>query len=237
MSFRWAAVTAIIASALLGCSAAPSVAPSVAQSVAPSLAPSPSNRAPTAAPPSASVLPGPTTSPSGPATPTARFDQALVRGLLTPTIATLVATPTGFLLAGDEPDGPSFLATGSADGRTWTARASDDFTPAFTDVAVGPGGWVASQRLSNAFRGAVWTSSDGEIWRQVPPQPTLADAIDGRVVAGSNGFVMLGQTEVAGTSLPAIFSSPDGSRWSAPAVPGFSIDGVVAVSSGYLAHG
>lgn len=99
----------------------------------------------------------------------------------------------------------------SPNGLDWTQRLRllppegwDDIYPA--GIAYGNGRFVAAwaqQGPENAWDGFTYTSSDGIVWTQADPNPSLTGPVD--LVYGNGGFILLDSNRV--------LTSPDGTAW------------------------
>ncbi|WP_030164831.1 hypothetical protein [Spirillospora albida] len=116
-------------------------------------------------------------------------------------LADAVHGPQGWVAVGRGVAGALVLA--SPDGRTWS-RPSFPPGPAPTGVASGKAGYVA------VGPGGAWRSGDLKGWRRAGVDGTLAD-----VVATSKGYAAVGAKGTA----PAVWTSPDGLKWTAVKLP------------------
>ncbi len=216
-----------------GCSAKP-----------PSVAPSP----PTSSSSSRPITPvgTPPVLPSAvPADVTLQVADAALRR---PIVVDLVPTPSGFALLGydADADGPAgrFLVSGSPDGRSWSRLTAGATGPAFTFLTAGPLGWIAS---SDEIVGAdqlteLWFSADGKGWDRVPDQAglsmsNLSGGERNPLSAGPTGFAIVGQTLEGGSSVTAVWVSPDGRSWTeARALHGHDVGRVIATTVGFVAY-
>ncbi len=225
------------------------VALCVAIAVAAACSPSPSQApvstggpAPSDATSSAVPRPSPSSAEPGPdivlrPVDGAPLDAAIVRSL--------VATPSGFAVLGvGSANGPAtFTLLGSSDGRRWSRVATGPSGPAFSFLAGGPLGWIASSSEANGTVGAtaLWFSTDGVAWDRVADGsgPALADLSNSEtnpLSAGSVGFAIVGQLTEAGNSVNATWVSRDGRTWAeATALHGRNTDRVLPLPEGFLA--
>jgi hypothetical protein len=98
-------------------------------------------------------------------------------------------------------------------------RVIEVANPGFVaSVAESDKGWVAVG-AGEAGKAAIWRSDDGEGWEPVASLPTPAGPL-GRVVAGGPGFIASGNTADVDVGAPFVWTSADGSSWSAVALPG-----------------
>ncbi|TDD77831.1 hypothetical protein [Actinomadura rubrisoli] len=111
----------------------------------------------------------------------------------------------GWLAVGRTSSGakPGPLALVSPDGVTWR-KATFPAGPAPVAATTGPAGYVA------VGTGAAWRSSDLKGWRRTDVDGAPAD-----VAATTRGYVAVGGREKA----PAIWTSPDGVKWTAAKLP------------------
>jgi hypothetical protein len=131
----------------------------------------------------------------------------------------------------------------SADGLTWAVTTGPTSIPG-VDVAMNGGAWVSVGALWNdepcvgycePLRGLAWTSSDGTHWARAPRQATLEDA-------QLTSVARFGALWVAGGTrkdTPAVWSSPDGFRWTRSSSPVFAAgnDGSIGGVAGLAALG
>ena len=164
-------------------------------------------------------------------------------------IGSLVPTPSGFALLGNEFKGdgttPAFVVSGSPDGSSWTRLAASPDGSLFSAMAGGPLGWVAA--TSEADGGAtvattLWFSSDGTTWEALPEQASLGTSrVDGLgslapITAGPRGFAITGYKTIAGTSVAGVWVSRDGRTWTeATALSDKGFDQVLVLPDGFLA--
>ena len=168
--------------------------------------------------------------------------------------------------------GPGFVAVGesnavgtvwtSTDGVSWTARSFADLGleggSMFSVVRGGPGFVAVGSWSGVATEGvgildeaeyevaAVWTSVDGIDWTRVPHTPVFAaegrNVITWDVTTGGPGLVAVGAEEGPGGIRAAVWTSPDGLKWSrvppdAPAFTDGAMDHIVAGGPGLVAWG
>jgi hypothetical protein len=200
--------TLAIGTAISGCGTP--VLPSIA------LPPSASFGATSTASVDASV---PQSSAASPSIGTAELRPISDAPLADPGLRGIAATPAGFVIDGIGREAATqFVLSGSADGRTWSRLDARSFGTAFTDIVAGPLGWVADQQVPTSEGVGVgtvlWFSTDGRSWQRVPDQAGLGESFAGPLSAGPLGFAMIGQVVVSGTSIPALWTSPDGRVWS-----------------------
>jgi hypothetical protein len=164
----------------------------------------------------------------------------------------VASTPAGYaLLAAASMSGDPVVVSGSPDGRTWDRLDSTASGSAFSSLAAGPLGWVASQQIdsgspSGGFRTVLWFSTGGTSWQQLPDQAGMGtsslDAIGvNPLSAGRAGFAIAGTATEAGNQAPAVWVSPDGRAWTQAAaltaLNVFGIDRVLVLPTGYVALG
>lgn len=119
-------------------------------------------------------------------------------------------------------------AWASSDGVHWQAATSAGGTTdaAMEAVTAGPDGYVAvgsdgfpggNTQLPGARGAAAWTSADGLSWTRVPGLANFVGAMMTGVRRVDSSYVAWGETfrgrDVPGTSLPPIWTSPDGISW------------------------
>lgn len=163
-----------------------------------------------------------------------------------PVVQGVVAAGSGFALVGygvGEQDPPGFIVRGTTDGQTWTRVSAGQAAPTFTALASGPLGWIAtSDEMAGAERRTViWFSADGIAWQRVPDQAGIAAAnLSGAetnpVAAGGAGFAIVGQVTESGSSVAAVWISPDGRTWNeAQPLHGLDIERIVPTDGGFVA--
>ena len=164
-------------------------------------------------------------------------------------IGSLVPTPSGFALLGNEfkDDGatPAFVVSGTADGDAWTRLAASPGESLFSAMAGGPLGWVAATSEANGaatVATTLWFSSDGTTWEALPEQASLGTSrVDGLgslapITAGPRGFAITGYKTIAGTSVAGVWVSRDGRTWTeATALSDKGFDQVLVLPDGFLA--
>ena len=224
----WCAALAVAA----GCSGTASLAPSF------TVAPSPSDG--TA---SAVTRPSASSAASQPQIVLRPVDSAALEETI---VRSLVPTPSGFAVLGvgannDEP--ATFVLAGSPDGRRWSRVTTGPSGPAFTFLAGGPLGWIASSNEAGGATDttALWFSTDGVAWERVAARsgPAMADISNSEtspLSAGPVGFAIVGQLTEAGNSVSAMWFSRDGRTWTEAAeLRGRNVDRVVHVPDGLVA--
>jgi hypothetical protein len=126
----------------------------------------------------------------------------------------------GWSLAGGSSDGVVWT---SPDGVAWSRVPHDEAVfgdAAINQVTVGGPGLVAVGR--DTSRGttvaAVWTSPDGVAWSRVPHDEAVfggpGDTSLNDVAVGGPGLVAVGRDTSRGTTVAAVWTSPDGVAWS-----------------------
>ena len=143
----------------------------------------------------------------------------------------VAANGTSYVVVGSD-GGSSAAAWTSADLTHWTRAGNagnrdldggDDAPKWMSDVAAGPGGFVAvgGQTAGKVSRPALWTSPDGARWTLSPSAPSLpAGTTQGslsKVVARGNVLVATG---VAGPYAFAAVSADGGHTWRPAVLPG-----------------
>ncbi|MCP2343607.1 hypothetical protein [Actinomadura rupiterrae] len=138
-------------------------------------------------------------------------------------------------LTGVDAVGTTVVAVGGEDSRGWFLVSTDSgrtFAPAAVHDTdgdePGPGempnliagssrGWVAIGTRPGG--GTVWTSAEGREWRRQPDPAGNqfgAKSHVKRLISTDSGFVAVGETSARGDfrdSVPAVWTSADGSRW------------------------
>ncbi|GAA0580897.1 glycoside hydrolase [Actinomadura livida] len=137
-------------------------------------------------------------------------------------LSDVVEGAAGWLAVGrTSGDSPAPLAMTSQDGVAWE-KAAFPAGPAPAAAATGPAGYVA------AASGAIWRSADLKTWRR-----TEVDGAPSDVTATAGKYVAVGGKGRA----PAVWTSPDGAKWTAAELPGGLASGpltAVAAHGGVL---
>ena len=168
----------------------------------------------------------------------APLDETIVRSL--------VSTPSGFAAIGMAASGGSpapFVLMGSPDGRRWERVTTGPSGPAFTYLAGGPLGWIASSTGAGGSLGttALWFSTDGVAWERVADtsgsaMADLSNSETNPLSAGPVGFAIVGQVTEAGSSVSAAWFSRDGRTWTeAVSLHDRNVDRVLQVPAGFVA--
>ncbi|HYC06783.1 MAG TPA: hypothetical protein VEG29_02570, partial [Candidatus Binatia bacterium] len=107
-------------------------------------------------------------------------------------------------------------------------RAGDDQSFSMhlmSAVASGPSGFMAvgaSCGSGECYSEAIWTSTDGVSWHEAAPLPAARPAfgVSRTVAASGSGWFVGGSVDddTAGTKLPAIWTTTDGSSWTVATV-------------------
>ncbi|TDC67982.1 exo-alpha-sialidase [Actinomadura sp. GC306] len=120
-------------------------------------------------------------------------------------LSDVVEGAAGWLAVGrTSGDSPGPLAMTSRDGVVWE-KAAFPAGPPPVAAAAGPAGYVA------AAAGTIWRSADLRAWRRTGVDGTPAD-----VTAAAGKYVAVGGKGRA----PAVWTSPDGAKWTAAELPG-----------------
>ncbi len=100
----------------------------------------------------------------------------------------------------------------SADGLEWTALTASFPEVSYIEVFAGGPGWIVSGTSNDAMPPMLWSSADGIAW---VPSTGLGreDALVRGVVTLPTGLVAYGSRYPGTASMPAIWTSMDGSRW------------------------
>ncbi len=109
----------------------------------------------------------------------------------------------------------------STDGMTWTSGHQMPPVAGFSeakDVVWDGHGFIAvGDEIVNpnpvAYVAHVWTSTDGQTWRALPPTPALDHASMSSLVETATGFVAVGAVQDGQGFRGAAWTSPDGSSW------------------------
>jgi hypothetical protein len=164
-------------------------------------------------------------------------------------VSSLVATPAGFALLGNEARvGPSapFIVAGTPDGRTWLPLRPSTTGPMFSAMAGGPLGWVATTDQWNGPSSGidVWFSGDGVTWELEPNDAGFsASSLDGLgalapISAGASGFAITGYRTVQGSSVSEVWISRDGRTWAEVAeLEAKDVNQVMTMPAGFVALG
>jgi hypothetical protein len=105
--------------------------------------------------------------------------------------------------------------------------------PGTTDVAAGPGGFVAIGHRgmpSTAIEPVIWVSADGLSWQLAEMGRHFDEATLEAVSAGGPGFVIVGKVTHAAAPRAAVWVSADGRSWErVPAGEAFDVGGYIEV--------
>jgi hypothetical protein len=100
----------------------------------------------------------------------------------------------------------------SADGLEWTAVTAGVPEAPYVEVFAGGPGWIVSGTSNDATPPMLWSSADGMTWVRSTGLGR-EDALVRGVVAIPTGLVAYGSRYPGTASLPAIWTSMDGTRW------------------------
>ncbi|MFC9972360.1 hypothetical protein ACFVH6_15890 [Spirillospora sp. NPDC127200] len=143
----------------------------------------------------------------------------------------VAAGPSNWLAVGrtETPKGVATpLMASSADGATWRTTPAPRGMQTAAGVAHGPAGHIVVGMAGG--RAATWRSADLRTW--TPGVGAVKGALDGPgwmsgVTATSQGYAAVGGRRVQGKARPALWTSPDGVKWTAAPAPALP-PGVVA---------
>jgi hypothetical protein len=148
----------------------------------------------------------------------------------------------------------------SSDGLSWQRGQPLDVggisdSSRIADMFEGPGGLVAVDQddlidsdqsgnevvWGNAVT-ALWTSTDGKAWKRVDFASAFGVPALGDVEVGPRGYIASNLSDQPATNAPAIWLSPDGSKWTPVAIRkgdlvGAHVGHVYILPNGYLLAG